>query len=186
MASLSRFSNGARNANDCVIDGLSIDGCHLANVGVEVYDENVAGGNWRNRTRNCAVWNVTKETNPTAVYLGLTGAAPSFSNDPILEAVFIYNAARGFASNGAINRLIACTVLGCSDAAMHAGPASVWNTEACVFSSNGRDFDGPGDSSVHGRRLLVREFAVGDISSGQRGIPFVSRGATRIPSVMRR
>jgi hypothetical protein len=140
------LSNGTSNASDCVIDGLVIDGNNRANIGLEVYDEKIKGGNWRNSVRNCVIQNVTGGENPTAVYLGLGGAAPSFANDSVFEAVFVGNSGRGFCGNGAIYRLIACTVQACRDAAIYAGPASVWNVEGCVFSSNNRDVDG---SEIH-------------------------------------
>jgi hypothetical protein len=136
------FSNGSQNFSDCGLDGIFLDGNNLANIGIQLYNNGITGGNWRNAVRNCAIWNVTAGTSPTAIYFGLHGSAPSFANDPILDAVFINNTARGLAGNGAIYRLRGCTLLACSDAAIHAEDGSVWDAQSCVFSTNNRDFDG--------------------------------------------
>jgi len=136
------FSNTAQNFSDCLIDGILLNGNNLANIGIEVYNDSFTGGSWRNKISNCAIWNVTSGTNPTAVFLGLSHAAPSFANDSIFDTLFIESAGRGFAGNGAMYRLIGCTVQGCSDAAIHAGSGSFWTASSTVFSTNGRDFDG--------------------------------------------
>ena len=136
------FSNGSQNLNDCVLDGFFFDGNSLANMGLQLYNDSITGGSWRNTVRNCAVWNVTAGTNPTAVYFGLLDAAPSFANDSVLDGVWINNTARGFSGRGAIYRMRGCSVLACSDAAIHAEQGSVWDAQACVFSTNNRDFDG--------------------------------------------
>lgn len=136
------FSNTSLNFSDCLIDGILLNGSNLASVGVEVYNDNLTGGNWRNKLANCAIWNITAGTNPTAVCLGLKNAAPSFANDAVFDTLFIEGTGRGFAGNGAVYRLNACTVQGCSDAGIHAGSGSFWTASSTVFSGNNRDFDG--------------------------------------------
>ena len=136
------FSNTTLNFSDCLIDGILLNGNNLANVGVEVYNDNIAGGSWRNKLANCAIWYVTAGTNPTAVFLGLRNSAPSFANDSIFDSLFIEGAGRGFAGKGAAYRLNGCTVQGCSDAAIHAESGAFWTASSTVFSSNNRDFDG--------------------------------------------
>lgn len=136
------FSDGTKNYDDCVLEGFFLDGAGTANIGVELYNDSITGGNWRNTIRKCSIWNITAGTNASAIYGGLLDAAPSFANDAMLEGVFISNTARGISGNGAVYRLIACSIAACSDAGIHTGPGSFWNADGCVFSSNNRDFDG--------------------------------------------
>jgi hypothetical protein len=101
------FSNGSQNCTDCVLDGFFFEGNSLANVGLQLYDDNIPGGSWRNTVRNCAIWNVTAGMSPTAVYLGLglKYPAPAFANDSVFDGVWINNTARGFSGKGAIYRM---------------------------------------------------------------------------------
>ncbi len=137
--------DGTINLSDTTIQDLCIDGNNLANIGIEGNDDRVAGGCWRNITRNVAVMNCTAGRDSTCVYLG-NGA--DFSNDAIFENCFIWNAARGLWSRGAVFQLHSCTVGLMSECGIRAERGSEWKLFGGVFHNNNRDIDTSADQPV--------------------------------------
>jgi Pectate lyase superfamily protein len=137
------LSDTSTNWSECSVRDLMVDGHHLANIGIEGYDDAVTGGNWRIRIQNVAVVNITAGALPTAIRLGTrTDEAPGFSNDPIIDGCLICKCARGLWGTGSLMQVSNTTLAECSDAAALGGVASAWTFDNCVFSSNARDFDG--------------------------------------------
>lgn len=139
-------SNGKLNCSECAIRDVLIDGANLAAIGIEAYDDTIAGGSWRVRLQDVSVINVTNGKAPTAIYLG-TSSAPNFANDTIINACYVANCARGLWGAGSWYQVDATTFTGCSEAAIYAGTgsdtsSSAWTVNNSVFSSNRRDFDG--------------------------------------------
>ena len=137
---------GVVNLSECALRDLLLDGNGMANVGVEAYDDKLAGGSWRVRMDNVAVLNISAGRDATAIYLGRKDA-PNFSNDMIITGCYISNCGRGVFGAGSLYQVHSTTFVGCTDAAVIAGTgdensASAWTFDSCVFSSNNRDFDG--------------------------------------------
>ncbi len=138
-------SDGKVNFSDTTIQDLCIDGNNLANMGIEGNDDRAPGGCWRNIARNVAVMNCTSGKNATCVYLG---NAAEFSNDAIFENCFIWNAARGLWSRGAVYQLHSCTIGAMSECGIRAEEGSEWKIFGGVFHNNGWDIDTSADRPV--------------------------------------
>ena len=139
-------SNEAVNFSECTMRDLLIDGNHLADVGIEAYDDTLAGGSWRVRIQSVGIINVTEGKNSTAIYLG-NRSAPNFANDIIVSGCFIANCGRGMVGTGSWQQINSSTFTGCSVAGVYAGDdslgsSSAWTFNNCVFSSNKVDFRG--------------------------------------------
>jgi hypothetical protein len=135
-------SDGATaNFSEIEIRDLALDGNALANIGIEAYDDTVAGGCWRNRWTNVAIVGVTNGVNPTGIYTG-AGPFPNFSHDTVSRGLFVYNCNYGMRGAGARHSIANSTFQLCSVAAIRGESGSAWTTKNSIFVQNGRDFDG--------------------------------------------
>lgn len=133
-------SDGVDNFQNCSVLDIELDGNALANVGIEGYDDAIAGGCWRNKYR-VSIRGVTQGANSCGIYLG-NGTFPDFAHDTEIHSSYITDPDRGVWGAGAKTKLIATTIRGCTDCGIRAEPGSSFSDYGGVFSQNNRDFDG--------------------------------------------
>lgn len=133
-------SDGIVNYQELTIKDIYFDGNNLANIGIQAYNDTIAGGCWRNEFININIARLAG-ANSTGIYLG-GGNSPNFAHDIKITGGLIVSAVNGLYGKGSIYRCTNLTFSGCTNAVVGLS-GSAWNFSGCVFSTSGAyDFIG--------------------------------------------
>lgn len=142
--------DGVQHWSDCTLADMTLWGNGLARIGLEMYNDSVAGGAWRQKLERVTIYNCSNTTGGISYGIyGGSGTGNNNMNDFNIFNCFILYSAIGLNTGGAIGNLSGHTTIGfCSTAGIWVTQGGAINLGDSTLTTNTLDIRGVQPQSI--------------------------------------